>query len=149
MSRCGPAHILRPGAVPAIVMSMLAGAAMIFGIKCGDAAKSSGHKNGADFCDQNCHGFLFPHSAAGNLQLYLPMRVVRFACQPQLPFRTIAAAMIYTGESCDDLLQASETNCVAPYTSTRSQPCGFLLAFLLPIFRSQKRSQKLGPKMGP
>ena len=39
MSRCGPAHILRPGAVPAIVMSMLAGAAMIFGIKCGDAAK--------------------------------------------------------------------------------------------------------------
>ena len=49
-------------------------------------------------------------SAAGNLQLYLPMRVVRFACQPQLPFRTIAAAMIYTGESCDDLLQASQTN---------------------------------------
>ena len=50
------------------------------------------------------------YSAAGNLQLYLPMRVVRFACQPQLPFRTIAAAMIYTGESCDDLLQASQTN---------------------------------------
>ena len=24
--------------------------------------QSSGHKNGADFCDQNCHGFLFPHS---------------------------------------------------------------------------------------
>ena len=60
---------------------------------------------------QGSFGFqVYIYSAAGNLQLYLPMRVVRFACQPQLPFRTIAAAMIYTGESCDDLLQASQTN---------------------------------------
>ena len=76
--------------------------------RCG---KVPGTKNGADFCDQNCHGFLFPHSAAGNSQLYLPMRVVRFTCQPHLPFRTIAAAMIYTGESCDDL-QASPIGAV-------------------------------------
>ena len=33
-------------------------------------------KSGTEFCDQNCHGFLFPHSAAGNMQLFLPMRVV-------------------------------------------------------------------------
>ena len=58
----------------------------------------------------NIYIYMHIYSAAGNLQLYLPMRVVRFACQPQLPFRTIAAAMIYTGESCDDLLQASQTN---------------------------------------
>ena len=96
------------------------------------------------FCDRSCHGFLFPHSAAGNLQLYLPMRVVRLACQPHLPFRTIAAAMIYTGESYDNLLQACETNCVVPYTSTRCQPRGFLLAL---IFRRLKRSPGCEPKL--
>ena len=115
-----------------------------------EAQGSSGHKNGADFCDQNCHGFLFPHSVAGKMQLYLPMRVVRFACQPNLPFRTIAAAMIYTGESYDNLLQASETVLCRIPRHAAANLVGFCSPFY-PIFRSQKQSHNnyIGPKMGP
>ena len=71
-SRCGPGHSDEcPGAVPAIVMSMLAGAAMIFGIKCGDAAKFWAQKmvpmfaikTAMDSCSLTVYIFHFPNKS--------------------------------------------------------------------------------------
>ena len=128
---------------------MFAGAAMIFGIKCARVGKVLDTKSGTEFCDQNCHGFLFPHSAAGNMQLFLPMRVVLdLPRQPNVPFRTVAAAMIYTGESYDILLEASETVLCRIPRHAAANLVGFCSPFYT-ILRSLKRSQQLGPKMGP
>ena len=65
---------------------------------------------------------------------------VSLGCEPKL-------LMIYTGESYDNLLQASETNCVVLYTSTRCQPCGFRSPFFTD-FSEAKMEPTIRPKNG-
>ena len=72
----------------------------------------------------------------------------RFARQPNLPFRTVAVAMIYAWESYDILLQASETVLCRIPRHAAANLVGFCSPFYT-ILRSLKTEPTIRPKNGP